>query len=651
MEKKIENIDSKLISMDELILSRNFYNIPRYQRLFVWENEQVETLLQDLYEAYKAHKELYYLGGILIVEQKGEVNIYDLIDGQQRFTTLWLLSLELGGSLAGFTKVDNKLRLKFSIRKEATQYFESALNPNNEVVEISKENSSLVKINTTRSRIKAFVDQKFISSSEKKDFTDFIKDSVKLIVTEVPQDTDLNKLFEVINNRGQQLMHHEILKATILSNIDNKQERVRYGKIWNACADMDNYIERNIQFEVGRNLSGTYNHYTQTFDLKNIFEVMKEKRSKVNRSITLNSILDGKVIESEDDEEINTPFEEETPEAKDDELQPVRSILTFPQLLLHTLRIYLHQHGKKDINRINEKELLFTFKAFADISSEKESRAFIELLWEVRTCFDLFIIKWVKIDSNVEVHMIKKLDKYNQYRKWTYYFRRRKPENNENEGFALLQSMLYHSQQIITHYWLTPLLYKSLKDRNRENLYNYLRKLDNVLFCSSKTDTLPERTWSVMNKELSDHRTEYNADELDKDSGVAFPHYWFYKLEFVLWYLLKDKKGIPWKNFNMTAKNSVEHISPQTPVYVEDTVSDAQINKFGNLALVSRSINSEFSNKPFREKRERFLYNNVNDIDSLKLSLVYANSTWDDEICEMHQNEMKQYMIDYIRNN
>jgi uncharacterized protein with ParB-like and HNH nuclease domain len=650
MEKKLESVESTLVSIQELINSKNQYNVPRYQRLFVWEDEQVETLLQDLFEAFSAKKDLFYLGGILIVRQKNSPNVFDLIDGQQRFTTLWLLCLELGGSLKGFTKIGNNLRLRFSIREEATKYFDDALKiERNQLIEYSNENTSLLKIDKARNKIIAFIYQFFDTVHKRNEFAEFILKAVKLIITEVPIDTDLNKLFEVTNNRGQQLLHHDILKAIILSNIENKQERIRYSKIWNACAEMDNFIEKNIQNEVGCNLSHAFNRNDESFSLNKIISVLKDKKYKISKPISLKSILEGKSAENEDAEFEENVFNEDPPSPNDDELEPVRSILSFPQLLLHTLRIYLFDKRESDINRINEKELLFTFNRYCKIKSDKDAKAFIELLWEVRVCFDLYIIKWVKIASDEESHLIKKLEKYNQYRKWTYYFRRRKPESND--GFALLQSMLYHSQQITTHYWLTPLLYKALKNRNRNYLYAYLRKLDNVLFCSGKIDTLPERTWKVIDKDLSIHDNDSNSDILDNPLGVSFPHYWFYKLEYVLWYILKDQKDDRWKGFKLTAKNSVEHISPQTPEFRQNIVSDPLLDRFGNLALVSRSINSQFSNKSYKEKRERFLASNSAKLDSLKLSMIYDNPIWNDELCHNHENEMKDLIKQYFNQN
>jgi len=659
MGKVIKKVHSELKTIRDLIDSRDQFNIPRYQRLFVWEKPQVDTLLQDLLMAYKEKKELFYLGSILIVKQKENELIYDLIDGQQRFTVLWLLSLELKNGLNNFTTVNGELRLKFSIREDAKDYFESVLNKDRlKLDNFRSVNESLIKIDIARKQIINLIEHEFKNNSnEKARFANFIRLHVKLLVSEVPRDTDLNKMFEVINNRGQQLQQHEILKASLLSHFENKQERIRYGKIWNACSDMENYIEKSIQIEVGNNLANTYNSDSQKFSLREILNVMIAQRARVNKSMSLNEILDGKTIEIEDDESNNlSEYIEDSPESEDDELQNVRSILSFPQLLLHTLRIYLFINNLGDIDRINEKELLEIYKKHFKINDEKESKDFIHLLWEVRVCFDLFIIKWVKQNDGEEIHSIKQLEKYNQYRKWTYYLRRVTKENNH--GFELLQSMLYHSQQITTHYWLTPLLYKCLKTKTTEELYSYLRKLDNVLFCSDKEDLLTLRTWNAMSLDIENQKNYYNCNMLTEDHGVQFPHYWFYKTEYILWYLLKGKtdsrlkdRGNLWKNFRLTAKNSVEHISPQNPNYKLDIISGAYMNKFGNLALVSRSLNSEFSNKPFREKRERFIYHNTSKLDSLKLALVYDNDGWNDILCKNHQNELINFFIEYFNKN
>ena len=319
-------------------------------------------------------------------------------------------------------------------------------------------------------------------------------------------------------------------------------------------------------------------------------------------------------------------------------------------LLQHTLRIYLIEDGKKefkDIQKILDKELLNIFDSFffCDSNNEEDVKYFIELLWRVRYMFDKYIIKWVETDDG-EIHLINQLYLNKNEQKNSQTLLRREAETND--GVALLQSMLYHSQQLTTHYWLTPYLYYlCLNGGNNKKHYEYLRYLDNNLLSNRSEETLMQRTYKFI-KDFS-YRENYDYSELREAKGVGFSHYWFYKLEFVLWYLLKDKKDKRWKEFRFTAKNSVEHISPQHPKE-EDTnkVSKDILDTFGNTSLVSRSINSEYSNLPYNEKRQRFFNKNKEKLDSLKMDLIYENEKWNDDLAIEHQNKMFKYLEEYF---
>src|SRR5436309_4193467 len=78
------------------IFSDDFvFTIPRYQRAYAWTTEQSEELLQDLLRALEgAHETIddlapYFLGSIVLI--KGEEPDAEVIDGQQRLTTLTML--------------------------------------------------------------------------------------------------------------------------------------------------------------------------------------------------------------------------------------------------------------------------------------------------------------------------------------------------------------------------------------------------------------------------------------------------------------------------------------------------------------------------------------------------------------------------------
>ncbi len=59
-----------------------------------------------------------------------------------------------------------------------------------------------------------------------------------------------------------------------------------------------------------------------------------------------------------------------------------------------------------------------------------------------------------------------------------------------------------------------------------------------------------------------------------------------------------------------------------------------------NVPVPFLPINSEYSNLPFNEKRERFLNRNRNRIDSLKMAFIYSHETWGDTLAKQHQDQM-----------
>jgi len=638
------SIKSTKISLQEVVSKKYFFNIPIYQRLYVWEEDQIKTLLEDIETAFDTQKDIFFLGGVLVVENEkiAEGVIYDLIDGQQRFTTLWMISLVLQHSLIPFIERKetdkNRHRVVFAIREDIYQFFKHYILG----ITDGKANTNIENALAYIDTFKKELDKKEVGKSSK--IAQFILEKVQLIFTEVPKATDLNKLFEIINNRGLQLQHHEILKAQLLNKL-NVEDRLKYSFIWDACSYMESYVEKNIKDIAKIRIQDLFENEIAKTGEENLSAV-----SNISGAITQNTISDftslslGDILSKDDFTVVdNKLVEDETYKADE-----VRSIISFPMLLQHTLRIFLVQNKQNDIPKILDKELIqifeqhFLLKDKSALQLKSDITSFIELLWQVRYVFDKHIIKWVRLEDG-ETHLICKLDKYES--KGNYYLRRRQPEANEGE--ALLQSLLYHSQQITTHYWLSPYL-KYLIENKGQNSFKYLKHLDNNLLCSSDTASLIVRTRKFLDNQ--DYTTNLDYSILSKPEGTSFPHYWFYKLEFVLWNTLKDSKNERWKFFKFSAKNSVEHISPQTQKDTDtNTVSESMLNHFGNLSLVSRSVNSEYSNLPFNEKRQRFLNNNRVKLDSMKMDLIYSNDTWSDELAQKHQVEMIQYIETYLQ--
>jgi len=655
----MDKITSSLYTINKVISEGFRFNIPRYQRLYVWEDEQVETLFNDLHTACTVRKDMYYIGGVILVKNKWNNELFDLVDGQQRFTTLWLMAYELGDLLIDFRNKENKQRIQFAIRPKVEKYFLELSSNQDFSTEQSREFEDLVRIDLARRRLKELIQSKIKSESERKHFADYIAENLKFVVTTVPQKTDLNKLFETLNNRGEQLSQEEILKARILAGIQSRSARWKYSGLWNACNDTRNYLERALSYEIGssRRVADSYNQWSSTFDEKKIRSLFDKSNSQQTDLLSFEKILAKRKVEevAKDDDEI---LPELHPHTTDEELQNVRSILTFPQLLLHTFRIFRHKRGLKDIQRINEKELLKIFDEYFlpkkpptsqdEIEEfEKDCKEFVELLFNIREVFDKYIIKWVEIEQDNEELMIKKIRKQNQKKGgWVYYLRREITE--QINGLTHLQGLLYHSQQNTTQYWLTPYLYRLLDHPSFEDAYDWLKKLDNVLFCTNRDEELlTDRTWECMDG-YPKHPIDYSI--LHEQLGTSFPHYWFYKIDFILWHERDELRKPNWNNYKGTAKNSIEHIGPQNPRDIRDKVCIKQLDKMGNLVLVTRSINSEYGDQPYKVKRARFIdKKNKGSYDSLKSDLIYGNEFWNDELAEKHQEKIMELLERYFK--
>lgn len=98
MSSKITGKEYQLLK----IFSFDFeYHIPAYQRHYAWITEEAGILFDDLYEFYRTELlDNYFLGTIVLIKEEDKPYA-DVIDGQQRLTTLTILFSVLVSNLTG----------------------------------------------------------------------------------------------------------------------------------------------------------------------------------------------------------------------------------------------------------------------------------------------------------------------------------------------------------------------------------------------------------------------------------------------------------------------------------------------------------------------------------------------------------------------
>ncbi len=608
MEANRTMFNSELLCLKDV--SEYSFSIPTYQRPYVWGDEQLKKIIDDFYKSYSQDKETPYYISTLITKDNGENGKQsELIDGQQRFTTLWLIALVIsrlteGSDIENFLKKDDKLRLSFEIRSEVYDYLNYLLEENQQakskVIKDVESYPYLENITKAVKSIEGFLrdalsvrNNNYSFKDELKNFGNFIYSKVFFIKNTTPPNTDLNKLFSTINNSGVQLEQSDIVKANLLKVIGD--EKVLYSKIWEVCENMNNFFERNARTSFP---ASDWNRIDLTKFVEFSADVFKYSTDTPNANGELKSDfrIDDIDINEIGDYTFNKKIYENESNRDSEEIY-CRSIISFEQLLLHAYRLHLKVENKEDFKgTFHANRLIEVFKELENRNDSEEVKRFIKLLWKVRYLFDKYIIKWVS-DTNTKNET---LEVVNFTRNEKSYYSR---TNYEKSNTLMLQSVLYFTGDYLRQYWLSSYLdylyyNHNNKDPKSEEHLDYLEHIDNV-FSLTKNLTDKELSWKMMNQ-TDGFKSDFNIEVyLQQANGTSFKHYWFYKLEYILWKNWDNRNDPKFKNYRITSKNSVEHIYPQSP---ENEIENPKLelddlNSFGNLVLLSVSQNSEYSNK------------------------------------------------------
>lgn len=235
------NESIKSFKIQNLFDLNDEYLIPIYQRNYAWQEAQIVQLVEDIADYAEMNKnnevkKTYYIGTIVVFEKiKNGKTIYETIDGQQRLTTLSILLSVLKNNFN--MKINFKSLLRFESRKTSTETLEKIYSNNG-----FSDNSNPTMKNAYDIINKSI---KLKNEEDRKIFKDYLWNHVEILRVCVPEDTDLNHYFEIMNNRGEQLEKHEVLKSYMLAVFKEEEIRERkvFSKIWDACSDMSRYVQ------------------------------------------------------------------------------------------------------------------------------------------------------------------------------------------------------------------------------------------------------------------------------------------------------------------------------------------------------------------------------------------------------------------------
>ncbi|HFQ5443042.1 TPA: DUF262 domain-containing protein [Vibrio vulnificus] len=647
------SVQTELLTLEKIYTDNYQFSIPSYQRPYVWSDDDVLLLFRDIKEACRLKEPNYFIGTILSsrIEQDGE-RIYELIDGQQRTTTLMLMTIAfkyagIKSDLAGLAVYtsnngEDKPRLQFSIREQVQQLLGGLAGLKNYQVpskETIADNAYLkqmgVALDVLTKEVEKLQSDDVVSAEA---MGDYLYRQVQWVNNIVPTQMDLNRLFATMNTAGIQLEQADILKAKLFKHIHT--DKAQYDAMWVACEHLENYFERNVR-KVFPNADWYHiePEHLASFDAERF--AVKDETSEALSGLSIAELASQVKASSIPD---NT--EQDKFETYDLDVETVycRPIIKFPLLLIHAYRVYLALNGHNDIApRLHSDRLLEIFEPLIN-GDEQSVKQFIKTLWQVRYQFDRWVVKWVERDDATDAQLgltYQSRSKSND----TYYINRTQKELTDS---VLLQSVRNFTGERSAQYWLTPFISGLIRLSIKQDaeVMKLLENIDNKM--SLSLDTQKEASFALAEgSEPNCQSWQSQSTYFAKSLGTSFEHYWFQKLEYLIWKKMKVSESSlsaeelnKFKKYRITSKNSVEHVHPQNDEY-NSRLDCETLNSFGNLVLLSPGENSSYSNQDVDKKRIDF--DRKSHFDALKLREMFAvkgQGLWGKQQIDNHLEDM-----------
>lgn len=263
-----EKVKAKEYYIKDLLSNKFLFEIPDYQRAYSWTKENLKQLVEDIWESVELNKargnkefdqyEPYFLGSIVLCSKEYKddgCGIYDVIDGQQRLTSIIMLIAAIRDLIDNeeykkvlsdliYQKPNVLMGIKESIRVKARgkeeEFFKKYIltNGGTELVkDLDMEELSEAKQNMVNA-IELFRDSFFNENGELleeklNEFIVYLLQKVVLVVITTESFTSAFRLFNVINARGLPLTDSDLLKSENL-RVMNPEIRKEYTDIWES---------------------------------------------------------------------------------------------------------------------------------------------------------------------------------------------------------------------------------------------------------------------------------------------------------------------------------------------------------------------------------------------------------------------------------
>ncbi|MEB0007243.1 DUF262 domain-containing HNH endonuclease family protein [Pseudomonas sp. RTB3] len=641
------------LSIKALLSGNVEYIIPMYQRNYAWEEGEITQLIQDVIDYLPKDGDKsrnYYIGTLVVYERPdSKTPAFETIDGQQRLTTLSLLTSYLKNSRLVDLDWYSSLSIHFDSREHSRATFAAIFEGkfNDDPAEVLVEKQINTGILNGYRLIQKVLPQKLKENKVSPQlFANYLFSYVQIMRVKVPADTDLNHYFEIMNNRGEQLEKHEVLKARMMEQLQGcEQSQNCLHAVWEACANMERYVQMGFTPDQRGSLFGEKDwgrFELADFDaLRAALHRSQEVAARQDTCLTLDQII------------AKAPVVVKQDESSEDAPERFNTVINFPNFLLHVLRV----ETQADIP-LDDKRLLDTFEAHVLKQPDPVAavKRFTFSLLRCKYLFDQYVIKreFIKGSDGWSLKRFKWNDGGERSRAGRGSYVNTFGEEDGSEGInrrilMLLSAFHVSTPTLVYKHWLNAALHHLFQAEQIE-AQAYLQHMESVAKAFVFDRFLAPEAGSeyfamiYKNRGVCQTRRESIAAET-LESRLTFGNIEnnlvFNYLDYLLW--LEHGATEPVKSYEFTFRSSVEHYYPQHPFALSLQLPPEVLNSFGNLCLISHEKNSRLSNRMPAEKRASYQDSKI--IDSVKQYLMMRAEPWDASAIHRHYELMKDVLL------
>lgn len=200
-----KDIEAEIVSVGKLLGIENL-DIPSYQRPYRWSTKNVRQLLEDILLSKNAGKKNYRIGSVILHENQKEQTL-DLVDGQQRVTTLFLLQKACENNINNCLKYNH------------FDSFENIKNNYKFIGEWLKE----------------------YCNGQEKNYWEYVEGSCEFVKIVVSELSEAFQMFDSQNGRGKELEPYNLLKAYHIRAMeqDGREDKIQCDRRWEAATQYD----------------------------------------------------------------------------------------------------------------------------------------------------------------------------------------------------------------------------------------------------------------------------------------------------------------------------------------------------------------------------------------------------------------------------